>query len=277
MKIVENKKDLDAFLSKIRANDQIIGLIPTMGGIHEGHLSLIDRCKKLEYFSIVTIYVNPIQFNDPKDYDLYPTNREEDIRFLKKIDCDLLYFPKTEDLYPNGIKSKKTIFDYRNILCDKFRPGHFDGVTTVVKSLFDLVKPNHTFFGEKDFQQLKIIKKIIEIENLKILVHPCTSVRMLCGMSFSSRYGNFTLKQTKIFNNVANKIISSLYELKKKIDIKIIENLKEELKDINIVKIDYIEIREEKNLSISSVNKNSRLFIALYIDNIRIIDNFILY
>jgi len=277
MKILENKSKIDDFLSEIRKKGQKIGLIPTMGSIHEGHLSLIEECKKLGYFSLVTIFINPTQFDKTDDYDQYPRNKIQDTKFLDKINTDLLFFPSSEDLYPLGISSKKTILSYRNILCDKFRPGHFDGVTTVVNSLFNLINPDHVFFGEKDFQQLKLIEKLIENNNFPILIHPCISIRMSNGMSFSSRYNNFNSLQEKIFDNAASKIMISLSELKMKADVNILEKLKEQLKEININKIDYLEIRDENNLLPSVENKNSRLFLAFYINNIRIVDNFILY
>ena len=277
MIILENKSKIDDFLPKIRKNGQKIGLIPTMGSIHKGHLSLIEECKKLGFFSLVTIFINPTQFDETDDYDQYPRSRSQDIKFLDKIDTDLLFFPSAEDLYPLGISSKKTILNYRDILCDKFRPGHFDGVTTVVNSLLNLINPDDVFFGEKDFQQLKLIEKIIENNNLPILIHPCISIRMSNGMSFSSRYNNFNSLQEKIFDNVASKIMISLSELKMKIDVKILERLKKQLKKINVNKIDYLEIRDENNLLPSIENKNSRLFLAFYIDGIRIVDNFILY
>jgi pantoate--beta-alanine ligase len=277
MKILENKKKLDVFLSNIREKNHKIGLIPTMGSIHEGHLSLVEKSKNINCFSLATIFINPTQFNDQEDFRQYPQKRNLDIARLEQIQCDALYFPQTEELYPNGIISQKTIFDYRDILCDKFRPGHFDGVTTVVKSLFDIIKPDHAFFGEKDFQQLKLIQKIVEKEKLPILIHPCNSVRMLNGISFSSRYKNLQSSQEKIFDKAANKIINSVLELKKKIDVKILENLKEELIKINIKKIDYLEIRDEINLLPTVKNKKARLFAAFYIDDIRIIDNFVLY
>ena len=277
MEILENKKNLDVFLSNIREKNHKIGLIPTMGSIHEGHLSLVEKSKNINCFSLATIFVNPTQFNDKKDFDLYPQSRVLDIARLKQIKCNALYFPQTEELYPNGIKSQKTIFNYRDILCDKFRPGHFDGVTTVVKSLFDIIKPDHAFFGEKDFQQLKLIQKIVEKNKLPIQIHSCDSVRMLNGISFSSRYKNFQPSQEKDFDKAANKIINSVLELKKKINVKILKNLKKELIKTNIKKIDYLEIRDEINLLPTIENQKARLFVAFYIDDIRIIDNFILY
>ncbi len=277
MKILENKKKLDNLLEKIRVQDLKIGLIPTMGSIHEGHLSLIEKSKQSKCFSIVTIFVNPTQFNDLEDFKNYPKNKEDDINKLKLVECDALYFPQTQELYPNEVKSKKTIFDYRDILCDRFRPGHFDGVTTVVKSLFDLVKPHKVFFGEKDFQQLKLIKKVIEKNILPIELISCPSIRSNNGMSISSRYNNFSLKEKKILDKIAIKINLCVKELRKNINLSFLEKLNQELQYYDVNKIDYLEIREEENLQLTEKKTKARLFIAFYLGEIRIIDNFILY
>ena len=277
MIILENKHKLDDFLQNQRKKGLKIALIPTMGSIHEGHISLIKSANKLGFFSVVTIFVNPTQFNDLNDYKNYPRNRMQDTSLLMKSNANLLFFPLKQDLYSGEIKSEKTIFDYRNILCDKFRPGHFDGVTTVVKLLFNLVKPDHVFFGEKDYQQLKLIQKIIENNNLSICIHPCVSIRMQNGMSFSSRYSNFNSSQKKIFKESAMIIMNNLDKLRKKIDPIYLKSIKTELTKININKIDYVETRDEVDLLPTFKNNSARLFVAYYIDNIRIIDNFILY
>ena len=277
MEILRSKADLKEHLKNIKKKGKKIGFIPTMGGIHKGHLSLIRESLALKLHSVSSIFVNSLQFNDYKDFLNYPKNELKDIELLSKNNCSTLYLPNTNDIYPEGVKVTVKVKEYRNILCDKYRSGHFDGVTTVVKSLFNLVNPDHVFFGEKDFQQLKLIEKLIEKDALPILVHPCISVRMSNGMSFSSRYKNFLLSQKKTFNKVAQKIMNNLIELKKEINVKIIENLKKELNKINIDTIDYLEIRDEINLLPTVKNTNARLFVAFYIDNIRIIDNFILY
>tara|TARA_B100001540_G_scaffold314267_1_gene338854 strand:+ start:524 stop:1357 length:834 start_codon:yes stop_codon:yes gene_type:complete len=277
MKILENKKKLDNLLEKIRVQDLKIGLIPTMGSIHEGHISLIEKSKQSKCFSIVTIFVNPTQFNNLEDFNNYPKNKEDDINKLKLVECDALYFPQTQELYPNEVKSKKTIFDYRDILCDRFRPGHFDGVTTVVKSLFDLVKPHKVFFGEKDFQQLKLIKKVIEKNILPIELISCPSIRSNNSMSISSRYNNFSLKEKKILDKIAIKINLCVKELRKNINLSFLEKLNQELQYYDVNKIDYLEIREEENLQLTEKKTKARLFIAFYLGKIRIIDNFILY
>lgn len=277
MKIFENKTELHDFLKEIKKKDKKIGFIPTMGSIHKGHLSLIKSCQQLEFFALVTIFVNPTQFEDLKDFDTYPRDHSNDEKSLENIGTDLLFYPKTQDLYPEGIKSQKTIYEYRDILCDIYRPGHFDGVTTVINSLFNLIKPEHVFFGEKDFQQLQIIKKLIEYNHSSITMHSCPSVRMVNGMSYSSRYRKFSISQKKIFNEIANLLIRYVSRLKKTFDIKIIRDLKNELKGKGIEKIEYLEIRNEINLLSKFEKHNSRLFVAFYIDKIRIIDNYILY
>ncbi len=277
MNIVKHSKELQQILSNLRKNKKIIGFIPTMGGIHKGHLSLVKQSREMNYTTVVSIYVNPTQFNDKKDFESYPQNSIEDIKQLNQSDCDILFFPKTSDLYPDGLKKNKLIFDYRDILCDKFRPGHFDGVTTVVNSLFDLIKPNFAFFGEKDFQQLKIIQKLSLTNNFQTIIKSCPSIRLPNGMSYSSRYYNFSFDQKKIFNKIALEIKKHLNFIKENNNQNTLNNLNNSILLAGANKIEYLEIREENNLNISKKNKNSRLFIAFYIDTIRVIDNFILY
>ena len=277
MKILENKRELDELLAKIRTNGTKIGLIPTMGSIHNGHLSLVENSMKENFFSITSIFVNPTQFNDLKDFKKYPQNKKQDIEKLNTVKCDAVFFPQIEELYPEGIKRKKTISKYRDILCDKFRPGHFDGVTTVVKSLFDIVTPDAVFFGEKDFQQLKIIKELIKKNNLPIQLIDCPSVRSKNGMSLSSRYNNFNTNQEILFNQISLKVNDCVNLLKKQIDINNLKNLYQYLEEDKKIKVDYLEVRDDDELLLTQKNKNARLFISFYIEDIRIIDNFKLY
>ena len=277
MKILENKRELDELLAKIKTNGTKIGLIPTMGSIHDGHLSLVENSIKENFFSITSIFVNPTQFNDLKDFKKYPQNKKQDIEKLNTVKCDAVFFPQIEELYPEGIKRKKTILKYRDILCDKFRPGHFDGVTTVVQSLFDIVTPDIVFFGEKDFQQLKIIKELIKKNNLPIQLIDCPSVRSKNGMSLSSRYNNFNTNQEILFNQISLKINDCVNLLKKQIDINNLKNLYQYLEEDKKIKVDYLEVRDDDELLLTQKNKNARLFISFYIEDIRIIDNFKLY
>ena len=277
MQILRNRKELDHLLARRREKDHQIGLIPTMGGIHEGHLSLVKKSTQNKLFSLSTIYINPTQFNDSEDYLNYPREEEKDIEKLSAVNCDALYFPTQEEVYPKGLKSKKTVDKFRNILCDKFRPDHFDGVTTVVETLLRVTHPDHVFFGEKDFQQLKIIQTLRQQLKLNIVIHACSSVRLQNGMSLSSRFNNFSANDRKVFDKCAYQIGLLITKLKNDINAVSLVDFKSILQQKGVKKIDYIEIRDEENLSFSNTCNKSRLFIAMYVGDVRIIDNFILY
>ena len=277
MQILRNRKELDKLLALIRKKDLQIGLIPTMGSIHEGHLSLVKKSTQNKFFSLSTIYINPTQFNDRKDYLNYPKEEKKDIEKLSAVNCDALYFPTQEEMYPKGLKSRKTVNKFRNILCDKFRPDHFDGVTTVVESLSRITNPDHIFLGEKDFQQLKIIQTLSQQLKLNIVIHPCPSVRLQNGMSLSSRFNNFSANDRKVFDICAYQINLIITKLKNDINAVSLVDFKSILQQKGVKKIDYLEIRDEENLSFSNTCNKSRLFIAMYVGNVRVIDNFILY
>ena len=277
MKIIRKTKELINLLDSIRSSSKSIGLVLTMGNIHAGHLSLIKEAKNNNEFVILSIFVNPTQFNSDDDYNSYPKTLDEDIEKLKSSNCDLLYLPSINEIYPKGLIKEKSILKYRNILCDLTRPGHFDGVTTVVNIFFDIIKPKKSYFGEKDYQQMKLIEEMVKIKKLNTNIIACTSIRDKNGMSLSSRNSNFTQKQSKIFENLSKKIKVFLQYIKQKNSKVDLDVLIYELSQININNIDYIEIRDENNLEITNNFSNARLFIAVFIDNIRIIDNFKLY
>ena len=277
MQIIKKTSEIKELLSNLEKNNSKINLIPTMGNIHEGHLSLLKEANKIEGTNIVTIFINPTQFNDIKDFENYPSTFDQDVTLLSKNNCKIIFAPNINEMYPNGLETKKTIFKYRDILCDIFRQGHFDGVTTIVKMLLDIIKPSNIFFGEKDFQQLKIVEILIMQNKLTTNLVKCSSIRGSNGMSLSSRYTQFSTKEKTQFEKCAQIINKNLLDLIKSFDTKILENIKKELQSIGISKIDYCEVREEKNLEISNTSLDSRLFVAFYVNEIRIIDNFVLY
>lgn len=277
MKIIKNISEITQIVSDLHKNKKQINLIPTMGNIHAGHLSLLTEAKKFDGINIVSIFVNPAQFNEENDFTNYPKTFDTDVDLLAKAHCEIIFAPSIKEIYPRGANSKKTVFKYRDILCDISRSGHFDGVTTIVKILFDLIKPFRVFFGEKDFQQLKIIEQLIIQNNLKINLIKCPSIRDLNGMSYSSRYSTFSQNQRLQFDECAKIINSKLINLKKNLNQEILQSIEDELKSTGISNIDYCEVRSEENLNISKLNEKSRLFIAFYLSKIRVIDNFILY
>jgi len=270
MKILLNNTSL--FKSLRPFND--IGFVPTMGGIHKGHLSLINKSNKLCKKTIVSIFVNPKQFDNKKDLKSYPQDIKKDLKILKKSKkVDFVYLPKFKDIYKDKKKSKITLLKKDKILCAKFRKGHFEGVLDVMNKLTQIVKPKKIFMGEKDFQQLYLVKKQLE-RIYKIKVIPCKTIRDKNNVALSSR--NFLLNKSSLI--IAAKIYKKLVDIKKNIknkkSIRSFLNLqKKELKNNHKIKIDYLELRNINNLKISSTKKNSRLFIAYYLNNVRLIDN----
>ena len=277
MKIIRKTDELQQILVLIKDKGQSIGSVLTMGNLHDGHLSLIKEAQLNNDFVVTSIFINPTQFNNETDFSSYPKTIDDDIAKLEKIGCDLLFLPEIQEIYPGDLLKQNIVNNFRGILCDKYRPGHFDGVTTVVDIFFSIIKPNTSYFGEKDFQQIKIIQELVKIKNHNIKIVSCPSIRDDRGMSLSSRNSKFTNDQSKIFNQLGSKIYEFINLCKKKSSNINLDNFKKQILENSINKIDYIEIRNENNLEITDVSYQSRLFIALYIGEIRIIDNFKLY
>lgn len=277
MKIIRKTDELQQILVLIKDKGQSIGSVLTMGNLHDGHLSLIKEAQLNNDFVVTSIFINPTQFNNETDFSSYPKTIDDDIAELEKIGCDLLFLPEIQEIYPGDLLKQNIVNNFRGILCDKYRPGHFDGVTTVVDIFFSIIKPNTSYFGEKDFQQIKIIQELVKIKNHNIKIVSCPSIRDDSGMSLSSRNSKFTNDQSKIFNQLGSKIYEFINLCKKKSSNINLDNFKKQILENSINKIDYIEIRNENDLEITDVSSKARLFIALYIGEIRIIDNFKLY
>ena len=277
MKIIRKTNELEQILVLIKDKGQSIGSVLTMGNLHDGHLSLIKEAQLNNDFVVTSIFINPTQFNNETDFSSYPKTIDDDIAKLEKIGCDLLFLPEIQEIYPGDLLKQNIVKNFRGILCDKYRPGHFDGVTTVVDIFFSIIKPNASYFGEKDFQQIKIIQELVKIKNHNIKIVSCPSIRDDRGMSLSSRNSKFTNDQLKIFNQLGSKIYEFINLCKKKSSNINFDDFKKQILENSINKIDYIEIRNENNLEITDVSSKARLFIALYIGEIRIIDNFKLY
>jgi pantoate--beta-alanine ligase len=271
MKIILNNNSL--FKSLRPFND--IGFVPTMGSIHEGHLSLIDRSNRTCKKTIVSIFINPKQFNNKKDFKSYPTNIKEDIKILKKTKkVDFLYIPKFKDVYINNKKSNIKITKKDKVLCAKYRKGHFEGVLDVMGRLTNLVNPRKIFMGKKDYQQYLLIKKYLE-NKYKTSIVPCKTIRNKSKIALSSRNNHLDLNGIK----KASFLSKSLIKLKKNLknSKKIKQNLRTQINYFEKflkIKIEYLELRSIKNLKMSNTVRDSRLFIAYYIDNVRLIDNF---
>ena len=255
-------------------NDTKLGFVPTMGGLHKGHISLIKESLKKSNTTLVSIYVNPKQFNNKNDFSSYPRNLTKDINILKKLKIDYVFIPNNKDIFATKRLKEITLQKTQKILCAKFRKGHFEGVLDVMDRFIKLIRPKYIFLGEKDFQQLFLIKNFIR-NKYKSVICPCKTVRDENNVPLSTR--NYLLSKNSmhkvgLISNILKKIkltIKNKSSLKKNI-----LNIKKELiKKFNI-KIEYLEIRNENNLSALNIKKKYRLFIAYYINKVRLIDNF---
>ena len=270
MKILLHNQILNKELR--RFND--IGFVPTMGGIHKGHISLIKKSKKNCKKTIVSIFINPKQFNNKKDFKTYPNNIKKDLSILRKINgVDFVYIPKFNDVYNSKRKSKIIINKKDKILCAKYRKGHFEGVIDVMDKLTNIIKPKKIFMGKKDFQQLFLVKNYIE-KKYKTKVIGCETIRDKNKLALSSR--NYLLNNDNL--NIATKITKRLFSIKNKIkkenDInkflsKISKNLEKEFK----IKIEYLEHRYELSLKLSNKPHKSKIFLSYYLNDVRLIDN----
>ncbi|MBV68819.1 MAG: pantoate--beta-alanine ligase [Pelagibacterales bacterium] len=274
--IARNLKSLEKALSSQRIKKKKIGLVPTMGAIHDGHLALVDKCLKLSQVTVVTIFINPMQFNNKKDLKNYPTSIRKDISILTEKKVNIIFIPKIKDIYPSDFSTFIELKKFDNMLCGKNRNGHFSGVATVVLKLFCLINPRVAFFGEKDFQQLFIIKKLVRDLNLNIDVQAVKTVRDKSGLALSSR--NRLLSKGE--KNIASKVNIILREisLKNLKSIKsILKKTSKKLYSEGVKKVEYLEVRNEKSLESYTYgklgNNHYRVFVAVKVGKVRLIDN----
>ena len=270
MKIFKDKHSLQREILKTKG----ISFVPTMGALHKGHISLIKKSKKSRLKTLVSIFVNPKQFHNKRDFRNYPRKTTQDIKLLKKLKINYLYIPKSKDIY--GFKPRNKIFLDKSSkkLCGKFRKGHFEGVLNVVNRFIEIIKPKYIYLGKKDYQQLFLIKKHIEKRKIKSRIIECETIRENNGVACSSR--NLKLNKSQI--KIASHIFYYLFNLKKKIrknyHLFNVKEIKKDLINFGANKIDYVENYNMKNFrKIRESNKKFNLFFAYYIKNIRLIDN----
>ena len=267
-------KELNDLNKAIKYNKNL-GFVPTMGSLHLGHQSLIKLSKKKCKKTLVSIFINPTQFDDITDYHNYPKTLSKDLIILKKLKVDFVFIPTVDQIYKDKNYKKFKIKKSQKVLCAKYRKGHFEGVLDVMNRFINLILPKYVFMGEKDFQQLFLIRKFIEF-NFKTKIILCKTIRDSNKVALSSR--NYLLNNDNL--NVAGKIAKQLFVLKshivknkKKSNI-LTNNLKKKLEEIYDINIEYLEARNTLNLNKNIFNKKFKLFIAYSINNVRLIDNF---
>ena len=250
-----------------------IGFVPTMGSLHNGHISLIKSCKLKCKKTLVSIFVNPSQFNKTNDFKKYPRDLKRDVAILKKLNVDYLLVPKINDIYNNKKSMKININKKDKILCAKYRPGHFEGVLGVINQFLTKIKPKYMFLGEKDYQQIYLIRKFI-MKKFNTKIVSCKTIRLKSSLAYSSR--NALLSKKEIFKaSLASKMTNNFYKLAKKnfVKIKKINELKRKI-EFQKIKVEYLELRNKKNLSTKVNKSNFKIFLSFYINKVRLIDNF---
>lgn len=277
MHIFYEKASLIKYIKSIKTNLSKIGFVPTMGALHQGHLSLIQKSMFENEITVVSIFVNPTQFNNLEDLAKYPRTLDDDVSKIETLNAEIIvYAPTVDDIYEGKILSQIFEFDgLENQMEGKFRPGHFNGVGTIVKRLFEIVEPTNAYFGEKDFQQLQIIKKMVAKNNLKVNIIGCPIFRESNKLAMSSRNGLLNPKEKE----EASLIYKTLMEAKTKFKTNSATSVTEWVKKLfgknPDFKLEYFQIANEETLlpcTRKTKNKKYRAFIAVFINNVRLID-----
>ncbi|WP_372802804.1 pantoate--beta-alanine ligase [Lutibacter sp.] len=254
-----------------------IGFVPTMGALHKGHLSLIEQARKENDIVVVSIFVNPTQFDKQEDLINYPKTIDQDLLLLKSVFCDIVFAPSSQEIYADNVKSQSFNFDgLEHQMEGKFRTGHFDGVGTIVKRLFEIVRPNKAYFGEKDFQQLQIIKKMVEKHHIPVKIIACDIYREDDGLAMSSRNARLTLEHRKAAPFIYKTLKKAKIKFGTENALNIVKWVENEFKNQPLLELEYFEIANEetlKTIEAKSLNQKYRAFIAVFAGKIRLIDN----
>jgi len=277
MQVFYDYNSFSNYINTQKKQGKSIGFAPTMGALHEGHISLYLEARKENDIVVSSIFVNPTQFNNLEDLEKYPRTIEDDIKKLENSNLvDAVYIPRVEDIYPNGMERKSYNFGgIENEMEGAARPGHFDGVGTVVEELFRQVQPDNAYFGEKDFQQLKIIEKLVEVLDLKIKIHGVKIHREYNGLAMSSR--NMRLSETeKETSSIIYKTLKQVNDWTKTLNVSEIKERVENNFNQGEMDLEYFMIADEetlKEVDSLSENKNYRAFIVVNVGSVRLIDN----
>lgn len=279
LKLIRKINEMKRISYELRKAEKSIGFVPTMGYLHEGHLSLVRIARGENDVVVVSIFVNPTQFGPNEDYDEYPRDLERDLKLLEKENVDFVFNPSVEEMYPKGYSTYVIVEGLTEVLCGRSRPGHFKGVTTVVTKLFNIVNPTRAYFGQKDAQQFRVLKRMVEDLNMDVEMVEAPIVREADGLAMSSRNVYLSSKERE----QALSLYESLNLAKKAIEDgerdveKIKEIMRKNFSKYDKVKVDYIEIVDEKDLrQLSKVEGKVLIAVAAFVGKTRLIDNMIL-
>ena len=280
MILFKSTADIRFFLDEMRKRGNSIGYVPTMGALHKGHISLIVNSKKVNQITVSSIFVNPTQFNNPKDFEKYPVTLQSDIDLLEQNGCDVLFLPTVAEMYPTGFNNNKSynLGYLETVLEGKYRPGHFQGVCQVVDRLLQIVRPHNLYLGQKDYQQCMVIKKMIELVQMNINVIICATLREGDGLAMSSR----NMRLNKQEREQAVRISEVLLFIKKEIKAGYIGDLEERaIQYLSAAgfKVDYVTIATADTLELLEYWDGSKNIVALaaaYMNEVRLIDNMLI-
>ena len=264
------------FVSQARELDQTIGFVPTMGALHPGHLELMRRAKKENDLLVVSIFVNPIQFNNATDLKEYPRVLFKDLEMLKTIDCDAVFVPSVKEMYPEPINKTFDFGPLEKVMEGAFRPGHFNGVAIVVEKLFEIVEPHKAYFGEKDFQQLAIIKSLVEMERIPVEIVPCAIVREKDGLAMSSRNVRLSPEERAMAPRIF-KVLKEVAGKAGEMDPVLLQQWgMKQLQAEEAFDVEYFQIAEDATLQTIvnwQIGQGALAFVALKLGQVRLIDN----
>lgn len=275
MKIIRRKSDLQDLTGCWRRAGETIGVVLTMGALHDGHLSLVKAARRRADRVIVTIFVNPRQFNNPEDLAKYPKTEDNDARILSPLEIDVLYVPEPKEIYPAGFSTTISVSGVSEGLCGGDRPGHFDGVATVVTKLLLQTDADYTFFGEKDYQQLQVVRRVVADLDLKTEIVACPTVREDDGLAMSSR----NLRLGSEYRQTASVIGRALENAANAISgggnvAQALETARQALLVAGFDAVDYFELRSDPDLlPLVTADQPGRLFVAAWLNGVRLIDN----
>lgn len=279
MRIIEKRSELLQLIEDYKKSDKTIGLVPTMGALHEGHVSLVRQAKQDNDLCVVSVFVNPTQFNNKEDLDKYPRDIARDARLLETEGADIVFAPTVEEVYPEPDTRQFDFGQLDKVMEGKFRPGHFNGVAQVVSRLFDIVKPDRAYFGEKDFQQLAIIRAMVKQLELNIQIVPMPIVRESSGLALSSRNERLSTEEKEIATNIYKGLLKSKNEWYNHQTVKeTVENVIEYINSFDKLNVEYFQIVDGDNLQEINAWSDSQHIvgcITVFCGDVRLIDNII--
>ena len=279
MIIIETIADMKAVIKSQKQSGKSIGLVPTMGYLHQGHISLVKHSTQENDFTVVSIFVNPTQFGPNEDYDKYPRDLEKDMKLAEQAGVDIIFAPSVKEMYPDGYKTYVAVEGITEVMCGKSRPGHFRGVTTVVTKLFNIITPTKAYFGQKDAQQVAVIKQMVKDLNMNLEIITCPIIREADGLAMSSRNVYLNSEERKAALVLSQSLLNAdkLVEGGERSKEKLYKSIYEQISSESLANIEYIEIVDADTLEkVNNIEKRVLVALAVKLGNTRLIDNIIL-